>query len=327
MQRGEWAEQSALYEISLNGVIASARLERLGASTDTIARRCRPGGPWQRLLPGVVLLHNGPPTNLERLSAAAVYGGPAAMFSGHAALGLHGYASSSSMNDVLLIVPAQRHRKPVSYVKVERTHRMPDPVIRGSFACAPVARAAIDTARGMRRIDRIEALLAQAIQRGDVTLEDLVIELAEGQRRYSALPRKALELLATNAHSVPEVEAQQLYKRTGLPPMVFNQDVYSAAGEFVARPDGWIDEIGLAWEIDSLAHHFSVADHRHTVERRAKLKRYGAVVVESLSNQLRSARATVVADLRAGHRAALARPRPSLFLLPPGCRMNVTSLR
>jgi hypothetical protein len=38
-------------------------LESVGVPRRSISRRCRPGGPWQRLLPGIVLLGNSEPTD------------------------------------------------------------------------------------------------------------------------------------------------------------------------------------------------------------------------------------------------------------------------
>ncbi|RDG29968.1 hypothetical protein DVH02_34555, partial [Streptomyces corynorhini] len=55
--------------------LATARqLRAAGLSSSTTARRCRPGGPWQRPLPGVVLIQTGEPTARQRLLAAVLYG-------------------------------------------------------------------------------------------------------------------------------------------------------------------------------------------------------------------------------------------------------------
>jgi hypothetical protein len=40
-------------------------LIQLGVPSRTAYRRCAPGGPWQRLLPGVLLLGNLPPTSRQ----------------------------------------------------------------------------------------------------------------------------------------------------------------------------------------------------------------------------------------------------------------------
>ncbi|MBC7274842.1 MAG: hypothetical protein H5T76_40100, partial [Streptomyces sp.] len=54
-------------------VVPSAHLRAQGMSAADIKARCIPGGPWQHLLPGVHLLHPGPPTSEERLHAVLLY--------------------------------------------------------------------------------------------------------------------------------------------------------------------------------------------------------------------------------------------------------------
>ncbi|MGO4748852.1 hypothetical protein AB4212_09530, partial [Streptomyces sp. 2MCAF27] len=54
-------------------VLTSRQLREHGVTAAEAAERCRPGGPWQRILPGVHLLHPGPATGEERLHAALLY--------------------------------------------------------------------------------------------------------------------------------------------------------------------------------------------------------------------------------------------------------------
>ncbi|MFD4179880.1 hypothetical protein [Rhodococcus sp. NPDC058514] len=318
MKRGTWAsDYDALVRHGLNGVIRSSTLKSLGAAPSTISSWCLPGGPWQRMLPGVVLLHNGFPTQLERATAALMYGGPASVLSGHAALAAHGYRHSSSMNDVLLLIPPEQHRASCGFVRVERTWRMPEPpVVRGTLRCAPVTRATLDAARRLRRRDDCQALLAAAIQRGETSVEELAIELSEGSRRGTALPRSVLRDLGGDAHSVEEIFAQKLYARSGLPPMVHNREIETAAGEFIAMPDGWIDDVAMAWEIDSLDHHFTPRDHQATLERRARMQSQGIVVLAHLPRTLHDNENLVMDQLRQNYRQAELRPRPDVRLRP-----------
>jgi hypothetical protein len=67
-----------------------ADLERLGLHRSTVAHRCRPGGPWRSLMPGIVLLHNAAPTHGDRRRAALVYAGAGAVLTGLDALELCG---------------------------------------------------------------------------------------------------------------------------------------------------------------------------------------------------------------------------------------------
>jgi len=45
-----------------DGVITAQALVALGVPESTIYHRCRDGGPWQRLAPGVILMTTGHPT-------------------------------------------------------------------------------------------------------------------------------------------------------------------------------------------------------------------------------------------------------------------------
>ncbi|NLE81956.1 MAG: hypothetical protein GX610_20725 [Rhodococcus sp.] len=316
MLRGTWVHNHhELIAASRDGVVRSAALEQFGIGRATVSSRCRPGGPWQRMLPGVILLHNGPPSWNQRVLAALEYGGPNALLTGHAALAALGYPQSTSMNDVLLLVPSTQHRRDVAYVRVERTWRLPEAVNQGPLRMAPPARCLLDAARRMSNPDTCRALLTQGIQRGDVTIGALVSELADGSDRGSRVPRSVLRELTDDAHSVAEVDAQKLYATSGLPAMVHNRDI-AAAGTWIARPDGWIDDVALAWEIDSLRYHLSAQQHEATIVRRARMQRAGIVVVTHLPKQLRSDPETVLADLRAGWEMAMSRPRPAVHLLP-----------
>ncbi|WP_235968599.1 hypothetical protein, partial [Streptomyces mesophilus] len=56
-------------------VLTAAQLRSHGVSAAETNAQCRPGGPWQQVLPGVFLLHPGPPTSEERLHAVLLYAG------------------------------------------------------------------------------------------------------------------------------------------------------------------------------------------------------------------------------------------------------------
>ncbi len=56
-------------------VLTAAQLRSHGVSAAETSTQCRPGGPWQQVLPGVFLLHPGPPTSEERLHAVLLYAG------------------------------------------------------------------------------------------------------------------------------------------------------------------------------------------------------------------------------------------------------------
>lgn len=314
MKRGNWANDlTAISDASLDGVISRRTLEESGIAPSTIWARCQEGGSWQRVLPGVVLLHNAKPTTVQRYLAALAYGGPQAVITSFSALKIAGY-DVPTHNDVHLLIPDEVRRRSVSFVKVERTIRLPTASRRGNLRYAPPVRGLLDASRATITPSQCQSLFMAGIQRGDVTMNDLAQELAAGSSRGSALPRSIIRDLGNDAHSVAELQAQTLYATSGLPAMTHNVDIYDSVGRWVARPDGWIDDVALAWEIDSLRHHFTVESHRQTVERRARMQRSGIIVVSTLPQQLTADPRTVLADLHAAHDLARSRPRPAIFL-------------
>lgn len=234
------------------------------------------------------------------------------MLTGGVALTHYGFDRVGS--DVHILVPANMRRASNSFVRVERTTRLPTPLHRGRFAVAPLPRALVDTARSLRDLQRCTALFAAAIQRGATDLGALVRELSDGPRQYGAVGWAAVRDLAHDAHSVAEVQAQKLYATSGLPEMVHNTDIFDADGNFLGRPDGYVDDVAFGWQLDSLQHHLSPADHAQTMARRTTMERGGLIMVAHLPQQIRDDPAGVLADLRAGYARALARPRPNVYM-------------
>lgn len=295
-------------------MVPTSTLISFGISSSTIVGRCRPGGPWQRLLPGVILLSNGRETQRQRLVAALAYAGAGAVLTGRAALQEYGFRQNSGIVDVLL--PDRRRVQSHSFVRIERTTRLPQPVMRNSLPCAPLPRALLDAARRCTTLDSTRALIASVVQRKGVTALELAEELEAGSSRGSALPRIVVEEMDAGVHSVPEAVARQIWLASGLPEMVFNRTIVTNKGEFLAQPDGWIDSVGLAWEIDSIDWHVAPDLYAATVERRTRMQNAGIVVFACLPRTVHKEPREVVNSLRLHYQAASERPRPPVVLVP-----------
>ncbi|MFI9006838.1 hypothetical protein ACIGNX_06375 [Actinosynnema sp. NPDC053489] len=176
-------------------VIKAADLRAAGVPAYVIDLKCRPGGPWQRILPGVLLLSASPPTRAQRLRAALAYAGPKAVVTGVDALHAHGLRSLSPPPRVHLLQPATARRACPEHVLLERTTRPPRVVLRSGLPLADPARAALDAARHDPDPLRQHHLLATAIRSGLCTVTTLTEELAAGSRRGTATARAALRLL------------------------------------------------------------------------------------------------------------------------------------
>jgi len=162
----------------------------------------------------------------------------------------------------------------------------------------------------MTVLDDVRALMSEAIQRGRTRVRDLNAELEAGSGRGSALPRLAMRELADGVLSVAESWARETVRGTKLPQPMWNATVFTADGELLGTPDGWFDDVALAWEIDSFDWHFDAKGYARTIARNTRYAGAGIAVVQTLPSRLREDPSGVIAELRAAYDAAKARPRP-----------------
>jgi hypothetical protein len=307
--------------LAIPSAVATARqLVALGISERTVYKRCLPGGPWQRILPGVIGLFTGTPTRGQHVIAALLLCGPDAIVTGLEACHRHGVRRGPVRGrddhegpaEVHVLVPLGRQVRSVGYVHVERTNRPPPPMVRGGIPLAPVARACMDAVRRRDRPGDITELLSDAVQRGLCTVAALVQELEHTTRRGTAVPRSVLRDVAEGVRSAAERQAKEVWRRSGLPPARWNVAVYDEEGRFLGVADCWADDVAMVWEIESTEWHMSPADHDTTVERAAAFTAAGAVYTATKPRKLRTDPYGVAALLRATYERARARPRPGL---------------
>ncbi|MFD7918262.1 hypothetical protein ACFV3R_03410 [Streptomyces sp. NPDC059740] len=148
-------------------LMTSRQLREHGVPAHRTGERCRPGGPWQQLLPGVHLLHPGPPTPQDLLQATLLYATQRpvprpgaeeaerpAMLTGLAALALHGFASVpalSALSQVDVLVPATRRLRSAGFAHVVRDAVLPRAERVAGLPVAPVARALADAVAELTR--------------------------------------------------------------------------------------------------------------------------------------------------------------------------------
>ena len=289
-------------------VISRGQAMVLGMTASALQHRLRPGGPWQRLLPGVFLAVTGTPTIDQRSVAALVYAGPGGLITGTAAVGLWGVlAPRSTVIDVL--IPAARQRRSTGFARIHLTERMPDRVFTaGPIRLVPLSRAVADAARGMTTLADVRAVVAAAVQQRKCTPELLVAELESGPVQGSALFRAAVSDVCDGIRSSPEADLKHLLRRAKIAEPVFNPRLY-AGDEFIASPDAWWPEAGVAGEVDSRAYHLSPQDHERTLARDARMAAHGITILHFTPRQIRTQPGTVVAAIKSALAAASSRPR------------------
>ncbi|MEJ2864832.1 hypothetical protein [Actinomycetospora flava] len=320
MRRGEWAlAPELLWAASREGVIAVKELELLGVPEGTAYRRCRDGEPWQRLGPGIVGLHNGEPTWRQTMIAGLLHAGDHAMITGRAALRLHGLRSGPAPERVHLLVAHARQVRSWGRFQVERTSRLPRPVERDGLPVAPLARALTDEARLMTDPSAIAELFAEPVRRWRVTPQQLLEELDAGCRKGTSAPRAVLRALIDGVRSAAEFDARAWWlAQPDLPTARFNVPVRDLSGRPIGVVDVLVEELGFAWEIDSVEHHFSTPEQVEATARRARaLRAVGLYLLSTRPSQRRDDPDGVLQDVKDGLAIAAKLPPPrALYDLP-----------
>jgi hypothetical protein len=310
------AEVQALDRLLRGQKDVVSRAQALTGMTEAALRhRLRPGGPWRIVLPGIYLATSGLPTIGQREMATLLYGGPGSAITGSAALERRGIrVPHSEVIDVL--VPVSRRRQSVGFVRVQRTGRMPGRVwVTDGLRYAPVARSVADAVRGLTDQRAIRAVVADAVQSGRCPLRELAAELASGPKTGSGGLRVALAEVADGVRSVVEGDLRALIRSARLPTPLYNPYLF-VAKSFLAQPDVWWPDAGVAGEVDSREWHLSPDDWDRTLSRHARMSAHGIIVLHFTPRRIRTEPAAVVSDLRRALDSGRRRPPLQIRTVP-----------
>lgn len=305
------------FRLGSHGHVAThAQLRELGVSMATITRRIGVGGPWQRLLPGVVLTHRGTPTRRELLLGARAYCGDDAVITGIDALHAAGLRTLPPRPEIYVLIPAGRHRTSYGSVHVERSYRMPDPVMANGIPYAPVPRALVDTCRRTAVLGEVRSLVATVIQRRSCTVAELTEEVTAAARARTALARFALAEISDGVRSIAEGLAREVMRSGGVPAPLWNVRLVLPDGTELT-PDAYWPDYGLALEIDSFAWHLAPADYVHTMQRARRMVVGGLFVMSVAPVEITTAPERFVRELNAMLALAAGRSVPEGILVMP----------
>jgi hypothetical protein len=286
-----------------------------GMTPSALRHRLRPGGPWTAVLPGVYVSGGGDLAGGQREIAAVLYAGRESVITGTAALRRQGVrVPLSDVVDVL--IPATGRRQSVDFVRIRRTRNMPERfwVIDG-IRFAHAARAVADAVWGNPDSRQVRAIVADAVQRGSCTVQQLCGELRAGPKQGSGALRAALDEVADGIASVAEGDLRMLIKGGGLPEPMYNPRLL-AGTVFLGRPDAWWPDAGVACEVDSREWHLSPAGWERMQVRHAKMSAHGILVLHFAPRRIRSDAAAVAAELRAAIEVGRRRPPLPIRAVP-----------
>lgn len=292
----------------------------------TITSRTRPGGPWQRLLPRVYLLQTGPPDQRQRALAAVLYAaepaadplsGDTAALTGGAALALLGireapYGPATTPADVLVRAPRRLTGTPE--VRPLPTSRWPRTITVRGIPCARPVRAAADFASRATDADRIRSTLAHVVQAGWCHPQDLHAELRAARLLTRPAVRAAASELLAGVRSIAEAQARDVLMATDLPTPLWNARLSTPDGTFLASPDAYWPDEGVALEIDSAEYHYTRDAWHATLRRRLRLESHGILVISATPSMLRDTPTEVLAALRTLLTLTAHRPTPPTAL-------------
>ena len=271
-----------------SGLLSRRQALELGLTDSAINWRTSRGS-WRRILPGLLATFPGSPSFEQRLVAASLHGGPGAQITACAALRRHGARYLPDEPRVDVLVPADRRRRSHQFVRIIRTSRLDDhALVRDGVELCSVARAAADAARLRYPRRDVRAFLADVVQQGLTTVDRLAAELAAGRTNGTRDFREALTELFDGVRSAPEGDLRAvLLASTALPPLVWNPRLVADDGTRLPRPDGWIDDAGVALETDSREFHADLAGWQRTMERHALFASYGILALHFSPRDIR----------------------------------------
>ncbi|MEV5728900.1 hypothetical protein ACFV83_10280 [Streptomyces pharetrae] len=310
-------------------VLTAAQLRAHGVAPAELATQCRPGGPWQQLLPGVYVLHPGPPTGEERLHAVLAYaaretatpavpsqpgaedtgGGPQpprpacpdAVITGLAALTLHGFTTPPplpALDRIDVLVPRLRRLRTTGFARILRTAALPAPQQVTGLPVAPVPRALADAVADLPDAGAVRRLLTEAVRGGHCDPAAVVRALTDAKLLNRPHVVDAVDSLLAEGRAIAEQRLYRMVREFGLPDPVWNVDLRLPGGPHLGGLDAYWPEHAVAVELDTRApRQDEDAMWSEYARKREHLERLGITVVHITPRKLRESpeqQATVV---------------------------------
>ncbi|GAU68166.1 hypothetical protein SSP35_06_02550 [Streptomyces sp. NBRC 110611] len=315
-------------------VLTARQLRQHGVPAAELTERCRPGGGWQQLLPGVYLLHPGPPTSEERLHAVLLYAAhrgpgvprqpdpsgdtPQAMITGLAALTLHGFSESPpllALERIEVLVARTRRLRSTGFARVVRAAELPVAREVTGVPTAPVPRALADAVAGLGDAAAVRRLLTESVRDGHCEAPAVVRELSRARLLSRPHVVDAVDTLLAEGRALAEQRLYAMVRAHDLPDPLWNVELRLPGGPHLGGVDAFWPEHGVALEIDTRAPRpeedppHSAFDHK-----REHLERLGIAVVRCLPRTLREAPEQQAAVVRTALMAAPDR-RPTAYVV------------
>jgi hypothetical protein len=124
-----------------------------------------------------------------------------------------------------------------------------------------------------------------------------------------------LEEVADGVRSSVEANLRSLIKFARLPDPLYNPRLY-AGDQFIAEPDAWWTDAGVAGEMESREWHLSPRDWERTLARDARMSAHGIIVLHFPPRRLSTEPRLVADEIRSALEAGRRRGRLDIRALP-----------
>ncbi|HVX43746.1 MAG TPA: DUF559 domain-containing protein [Mycobacteriales bacterium] len=277
-----------------DNVVSISDLRAAGMRLRTIERRVKTGR-WQRVLPGVVVLHSGPLTRQQWRRSALAYGGPTAVLSHYTAALLHGLRVTRR-EQVEATIAHGLTRRSTDAVRFHQSRTLARRVVRHGLPCTTVARTVIDVGCSMKARDDVRALVSDSVQRGLTSVRALLEAADRAPRHGRGLLTATLEEIAAGARSAGEARLLALVRQAGLPTPILNARLQ--IGRRLVIADAYWSRYRLIVEIDGATWHLNAVAWDNDLTRQNALQAAGFAVLRFPYSRLIRDPEGVIQDIR-----------------------------
>jgi len=293
-------ELSADLALGQQGVFARYQVLEAGHNDDSIQHRLK-SGLWRIELPGVYALRSTIPSDLQRLSAACLWGGPGSMVAARAAAALY---ELRSFKPGLVEICSRKRINPPNGIILHRLSPYLDlePVMISGLATTPIEKTVFDliSVAGKKRAG---LALDEALRLRLTTLERFAafVEWIARQGRNGV--RKARELIAERdpryekVRGPSEIDALALFDGVRLPIAAVDHEVWYQ-GRLVPRCDFAYLHVKFDIEIDGDSVHLGKTDRDRDRKRDRLLERIGWTVIRFSWEEVRDTPHIVISDIK-----------------------------
>nr|WP_297430094.1 type IV toxin-antitoxin system AbiEi family antitoxin domain-containing protein [uncultured Actinotalea sp.] len=230
-------------------VVTAGQLAAAGVERSWIQRQVR-AGHWQRLHPGVYVVHSGPIAWRSRARAALLHAGVGAALSHRSAAFLHGWAPPPPVVD--LCIPHARKVEPGVGLRIHRRRLLR--VVSGRLTVVARGDTVMDLLVTTHAVDDAVATVTAALRAGTRAEEVLEALGARSRVRHRTLVHELLDAVTDGVESALELRYHRdVEGRHGLPRAVRQQ--WQRLGGRWIRADAIYDGTGVRVELDGRVAH------------------------------------------------------------------------